>query len=80
MGGDGSSALGPDPIPGIDAAAPQFATPEQVFAGKEIGERVLVLDGDGYFMAVSLAELLANSGKRVTLATPFRPASLPIPI
>ena len=67
--------LGPDPIPGIDAAAPQFATPEQVFAGKEIGERVLVLDGDGYFMGVSLAELLADRGKRVTLVTPFASAA-----
>jgi dimethylamine/trimethylamine dehydrogenase len=72
---DGSSTLGSDPIPGIDAAAPQFATPEQVLAGKEIGERVLVLDGEGYFMGVSLAELLANSGKRVTLATPFASAA-----
>src|SRR5262245_1381950 len=73
---DGSGPLGPDPIPGIDAAASQFATPEQVFAGKAIGERVLVLDADGYFMGVSLAELLADRGKRVTLVTLF-PAAAP---
>ncbi len=30
-----------------------------------------VLDSDGYFMAVSLAELLADRGKRVTLITLF---------
>jgi dimethylamine/trimethylamine dehydrogenase len=72
---DGSGPLGPDPIPGIDAARPQFATPEQVLAGKAIGERVLVLDADGYFMGVSLAELLADRGKRVTLVTPFASAA-----
>jgi hypothetical protein len=33
---DGSGPLGPDPIAGVDAAQPQFATPEQVLAGKEI--------------------------------------------
>jgi dimethylamine/trimethylamine dehydrogenase len=36
---------------------------------------VLVLDGDGYFMGVSLAELLADRGKQVTLATPFASAA-----
>jgi len=72
---NGSGPLGPDPIPGIDAAAAQFATPEQVLAGKAIGERVLVLDGDGYFMGVSLAEVLADRGKRVTLVTPFASAA-----
>ena len=69
--GDGTGPMGPDAIPGIDAALPQFATPEQVFAGKEIGERVLVLDGEGYFMAVSLAEMLADRGRQVTLLTQF---------
>ncbi len=72
---DGSGPLGPDPIPGIDAGRPQFATPEQVLAGKAIGERVLVLDADGYFMGISLAELLADRGKRVTLVTPFASAA-----
>ena len=57
------AAAGPDPIPGIDATLPGFVTPEQLFAGKDIGESVAVLDSDGYFMAVSLAELLADRGK-----------------
>jgi dimethylamine/trimethylamine dehydrogenase len=69
--GDGVSGLGPDPIPGVDATAPAFVTPEQLWAGKPIGERVVVLDGDGYFMAISLAEWLAERGRKVTLVTPF---------
>jgi dimethylamine/trimethylamine dehydrogenase len=32
---------------------------------------VAVLDSDGYFMAVSLAEMLADRGKSVTLVTSF---------
>jgi dimethylamine/trimethylamine dehydrogenase len=68
---DGTSGLGPDPIPGIDAALPAFVTPEQLWAGKPVGQRVAVLDGDGYFMAIGLAELLADRGHAVTLVTPF---------
>ncbi len=38
--------------------------------GKEVpGDRVLILDNDGYFMGVSLAEKLATEGKQVTLMT-----------
>lgn len=69
--GDGRGAAGPAAIPAVDAALPAFVTPEQVFAGKPIGGSVAILDSDGYFMAVSLAELLADSGKRVTLITLF---------
>jgi dimethylamine/trimethylamine dehydrogenase len=69
--GDGRGAAGLDPIQGIDANLPGFVTPEQLFAGKEIGDRVAVLDSDGYFMGVSLAELLADRGKKVTLITLF---------
>ena len=39
---------------------PAFATPEQIFAGKPVGDEVVVLDSDGYFMAISLAERLAD--------------------
>src|SRR4029453_17172519 len=69
--GDGTSAMGLDPVPGIDASLPLFVTPERVFAGKAIGDSVVVLDADGYFMGVSLAEMLADRGKSVTLVTPF---------
>ena len=60
-----------EPIPGADAALPQFCTPEQVMAGKTIGKNVLVLDGDGYFTGVSIAEFIANQGKQVSIATPY---------
>jgi len=35
------------------------------------GERVVIVDNDGYFMGVSLAEKLALDGKKVTLMTPM---------
>ncbi len=38
-----------------------------MIAGKPVpGRRVLVLDGDGHFMGITLAELMANQGKEVT--------------
>jgi dimethylamine/trimethylamine dehydrogenase len=67
--GNGLGASGPDTIPGIDATLDHFVTPEQFFAGKAIGDRVVVLDSDGYFMAISIAEVLADQGKQVTLVT-----------
>jgi dimethylamine/trimethylamine dehydrogenase len=35
------------------------------------GERVIIVDNDGYFMGVSLAEKLATEGKKVTIMTPM---------
>ena len=67
--GNGLGASGPDGIPGIDAAQPQFVTPEQFFAGKPVGQRVVVMDADGYFMGISIAEILVDAGKGVTLLT-----------
>jgi len=41
-------------------------------AGKQLaGESVVVFDNDGYFMGVSIAEKLAEEGKKVTLMTPL---------
>ena len=55
------------PIAGADASLPHVLTPEQVMQGKPVaGKRVLILDGDGYFMGITLAELMANQGKEVT--------------
>jgi dimethylamine/trimethylamine dehydrogenase len=68
--GDGLG-IGLDQIGGIDAKHPAFVTPEQIFAGKPVGDEVVVLDSDGYFMAISLAERLADLGKQVTLVTSF---------
>jgi dimethylamine/trimethylamine dehydrogenase len=58
------------PIPGADAGERAVLTPEQVMAGKAIpGTRVVVLDGDGHFTGIAMAELLADRGKQVTLVT-----------
>ena len=66
---DGDSYNTMDPIPGVDASKAQFVTPDQVMEGKEVGERVVVLDADGYFYGVGMAEHLADQGKDVTVLT-----------
>jgi dimethylamine/trimethylamine dehydrogenase len=60
-----------EPIPGADASLPHVLTPEQIMVeGKTPpGERVVVYDGDGYFMGPDLAEKLALDGHRVHLVT-----------
>ena len=58
-------------LTGADASLPQFCTPEQVMAGKETGERVVVVDGDGYFTGAGMAEYLADQGKTVSMVTQF---------
>ncbi len=52
-------------------------TPEQIMLeGKELpGERVVVLDTDGYFMGVSLAEKLALRGQEGHAPDPARATS-----
>jgi len=60
-------------VDGIDASLPYICTPEQVMLeGKEVGDNVIVLDADGYFTGVSIAEYLADQGKNVTIVTPLR--------
>jgi dimethylamine/trimethylamine dehydrogenase len=64
--GDGIGP-GSGPIPGADASLPHCLTPEQVMAGKSVpGRRVLVLDAEGHFVGIGLAEMLADQGKDVT--------------
>jgi dimethylamine/trimethylamine dehydrogenase len=64
--GDGRSASF-GPIPGADDSLPHVLTPFQITAGKPVpGKRVLVLDGDGHFMGITMAELMADQGKEVT--------------
>jgi dimethylamine/trimethylamine dehydrogenase len=60
-----------DTVPGADAALPYCLTPEQIMdEGKPVpGSRVVIVDNDGYFMGISLAERLALEGKKVTLMT-----------
>ncbi len=68
---DGLSGATHDRIPGADPSQPHCLTPEQIMVeGKQVpGDRVMVIDYDGYFMGVSLAEKLALEGKKVTLLT-----------
>jgi dimethylamine/trimethylamine dehydrogenase len=64
--GDGRGAnFGP--IDGADDSLPHVLTPYQVVQGKPVpGRRVLILDGDGHFLGITLAELMADQGKEVT--------------
>jgi dimethylamine/trimethylamine dehydrogenase len=68
---DGLSAATHTAIAGADAALDHVLTPEQVMAdGKRPpGGRVVVYDGEGFFMAAGIAELLAGEGHRVELMT-----------
>ncbi len=64
--GDG---VGPGcgPIIGADTSLPHCLTPEQIMAGKPLpGRRVLVLDAEGHFVGISLAEMFADQGREVT--------------
>ena len=55
---------------GADASLDWQLTPDEVVKGtKEIGNRVLVLENEGYYMGVSIAQKLAGEGKDVTLVT-----------
>ena len=68
---DGLNGCTHDTIPGADASQPWCLTPEQIMRdGKEVpGDKVLIVDDDGYYMGPSLAEKLALDGKQVTLMT-----------
>ena len=70
---DGLNAFAHEPVPGADASLPHVLTPEQVMLeGKRPpGERVVVYDAEGYFVAAGLAELLALEGFAVELVTPL---------
>ena len=69
--GDGRTYLTHDPIAGADAAFAHVLTPEQVMLEGKVppGKRVVVYDGEGYFMAAGLAERLAGEGFAVELVT-----------
>ena len=68
---DGLNGGSHAPIPGADAALAWQFTPDQIMLdGKRIdGDSIVIIDGDGYFMALSLAEKLASEAKQVTLIT-----------
>ena len=71
--GDGLNVVTHEPIPGADASLPHVLTPEQVMLeGKRPpGERVVVYDAEGYFMARGARrEARARRAIEVELVTP----------
>lgn len=70
---DGIDLITHERIPGADASLASVLTPEQIMVeGKDVpGDRVVVYDCDGYFMGPSIAERLAEAGKRVTIVSPL---------
>jgi dimethylamine/trimethylamine dehydrogenase len=74
---DGLNATTHAPIAGAGPRLDHILTPEQVMVeGKRPpGERVVVYDAEGYFMAAGIAELLAREGRRVELVTSFEQVS-----
>ncbi len=73
----GTTGIRHDAVPGADAALPHVLTPEQVMlAGKRPpGKRVVVYDGEGYFVAPGLAETLAHEGYEVEFVTSLHEVS-----
>jgi dimethylamine/trimethylamine dehydrogenase len=69
--GDGLNFATHEPIPGADASAPHVLTPEQVMLDGKTppGKRVVVYDGEGYFVAAGIAEKLAGEGFSVELVS-----------
>jgi dimethylamine/trimethylamine dehydrogenase len=68
---DGLNGVTQEPIPGLGSGRAAVLSPEQVVAGaRPDGTRVVVYDTDGYFMAASLAEVLAADGCAVIYVTP----------
>jgi dimethylamine/trimethylamine dehydrogenase len=67
---DGLNPATHSPIEGADTSLDWQLTPDEVVAGtKPIGERVLVLENEGYFMGASVAQKLAGEGHKVYLLT-----------
>jgi dimethylamine/trimethylamine dehydrogenase len=68
---DGMNAATHQPINGASPDADWQVTPDEVALGsRQIGRRVLVLENEGYFVGVSVAQKLAGEGHEVTLVTP----------
>ena len=68
---DGLNGSTHEPIPGADASlGPRpDARADHARGQAPAGRRVVVYDGDGYFMALGIAELLAREGYDVELVT-----------
>jgi dimethylamine/trimethylamine dehydrogenase len=70
---DGLSGITRTPIPGAGAGRDHVLTPEDVMvAGRRPpGERVCVIDYEGYFTGAGVAEVLRAEGRHVELLTCF---------
>lgn len=55
-------------VDGIDAVS--VLTPDDVMAGADIEQRVLIYDDDHYYLGSTIAELCVQQGKQVCLVTP----------
>ena len=66
--GDGVGRAHHNPIPGAEQA--HVVTPDDVIAGVELEEPVVIYDDDDYFMASVLAEKLRGEGHEVIYLTP----------
>lgn len=62
-------------IPAESLDSPQVFTPEDVYAGRISGDRILVFDYDNYYLGGVISEHLAVQGKIITYATPAGHAS-----
>ena len=62
-------------IPSEPLEQAEVYTPEDVFAGRVSGDRVLVFDYDNYYLGGVIAEHLATEGKHISYATPAGHAS-----
>jgi dimethylamine/trimethylamine dehydrogenase len=62
-------------IPSEPLLGPQVFTPEDVFAGRVAGDRILVFDYDNYYLGGVIAEHLGRQGAQVVYATPAGHAS-----
>jgi dimethylamine/trimethylamine dehydrogenase len=70
---DGLSGITRTTIPGADADSVRVLTPEQIMVGglRPPGERVCVIDYEGYFTGAGIAEVLRAEGRHVELLTCF---------
>jgi dimethylamine/trimethylamine dehydrogenase len=68
---DGLSAATHAPVIGAGPGLDHVLTPEAVMVEgrRPPGERVIVYDADGYYMAAGIAELLVREGRQVELVT-----------
>jgi dimethylamine/trimethylamine dehydrogenase len=67
----GTAAATQAALPISADAEGSILTPEDIMVrGRDVGQRVIVYDADGYYLGAGLAEMLAGTGHDVTLVTP----------